>query len=261
LNQYEQKNQAEMLDVDRFRRSLKAGPLSTAYAAMRTLKRRLKGEPLVGTVRVVETVLDLEALLSIADVMADHSRFHFSLALAHLDSRTDTGVRRARACLRAAELLDFESNERLILYNAIAAMRLGRHQEAARFASSINSYDLTAEENALLQQALSSNEPAFSNQNEAEDNSLSEIRTVLEQLAGVNSLLVCRDETAVTCDWIPNAKYLLVSEQINGLMPGGLGAFAAGAGMQFDVGVGLDTDRVACFSSGVTCGTWITIES
>ncbi len=243
-------SRTDMLDVNRIRQSLKAGPLSSAYGAIRNLKRKLKGEPLVGTVRVAESALTLDALLLLGESMADHARYHFSLALAHLEAGTVEGARRAEACLRAAELLRFESKERLQLYRASAARQLGKNKEAKELATAIRDHDLTDDEKNLRRLILSSENAIASPQPDP----LAELSNIGE----LDSLLVCGDEEAVTCRLLPIAKYFLVAQLVNGLTCARLAALAD---LQFDAGIGSEADRSACESVGIVCRMWLTVDS
>ncbi len=248
-----------MLELDRIRQSLKAGPLSKVYAVARALKRKLKREPLVGTVPVTTHPLPLQPLHALSGQMAGHSRLHFSLALAYLEEESLNGDRRALACLRNAEFLDFESEERLNLYYALIEARKGRTNEAASMAASILPYDLTGNEAELRRQLMCYE--ISSKYDEAERNeSLPDCWRSLPNYSEVNSVLVCGDENAFTSDWARHAKYLLVSQQINGLQAVGLPAILERREHQFDVGIGSASSMSALKAAGIRCADWITID-
>jgi len=253
-----------MLEIDSIRQSLKAGPFSEIYAVLRALKRKLRGEPLVGALPVKMTPLSVEPLHALSTQMSGHARLHFSLALAYLDIDTPAGDRRAKACLRNAEFLDFESEERLRLYHAVIAARKGRSDEAADLASAISPYDLTKSE-AELRERLVSGEMAANYPMVVETETVvdcwQELPNRARGYSGVNSVLVCGDENAVSSEWAPHAKYLLVSKQVNGIAATGLRAILEKRDGHFDLGIGSSSSMDALKVAGAKCEDWITIET
>jgi hypothetical protein len=251
-----------MLEFDRIRQSLKAGPLSEVYAVARALKRRLRREPLVGALPVTAHPLPLAPLHALSGQMAGHSRLHFSLALAYLEEDSQAGDRRALACLRNAEFLDFESDERLSLYYALIEARKGRANDAASLAASILPYDLTENEAELRRQLVSSEICAkyYGERNESLADCWHSLPSCSDGYSDVHSVLVCGDEDAVTSDWARTAKYLLVSPQVNGLQAIGLSAILTRKKHQFDVGIGSASYMSALKAAGICCADWITID-
>jgi hypothetical protein len=83
----------------------------------------------------------------------DPARLVYSMALAYLDSDAPDGAANALACLRSAEALGFEGDERILLYRAIIAARHGDETEAKSLRRNLDPRRLSAAEWGLLDAA------------------------------------------------------------------------------------------------------------
>src|SRR5579872_589711 len=140
--------------VNTWRERLKSGSLSKLYAYARRAKRRLRGEPLGGTVQTEFPPLGLADLRAAAPMVPDHARLYYSLGRAYLEGDAEVDLRRALACLRSAEAFDFESPERSALYRALIAARRGDPEQARSLVRALVPYELTETENALRERLL-----------------------------------------------------------------------------------------------------------
>ena len=84
----------------------------------------------------------------------DPARLVYSMALAYLDSDAPDGAANALACLRSAEALGFEGDERILLYRAITAVRHGDDSQAKSLRRHLDPGSLSAAEWDLLDAAI-----------------------------------------------------------------------------------------------------------
>ncbi|HEV8548679.1 MAG TPA: hypothetical protein VGQ57_06625 [Polyangiaceae bacterium] len=136
-----------------WRELLKSGPLSGAYAELRKVKRRLLREPLGGVIPVPATRWTVEQHEPLIRRFPEHGRLHFSLGIAHLERGAAGDLQKARDAFRSAKERDFESPERLALYDAIVTAREGDPAAAKALLVTTPLYEFTEAELALLRAA------------------------------------------------------------------------------------------------------------
>lgn len=131
-----------------WREKLKSGALQSIYVQARKIKRKVRGEPLAGTVPVTKPPLSSDELRAQAALWPNEPRLYFSLALNYLEVGGDPALMQALECLEKAEALGFPSPERITLYKAVCAQRRGQ-KEAGQAVLSLPDYEWTADEKKL----------------------------------------------------------------------------------------------------------------
>jgi hypothetical protein len=233
-----------------WRERIKSGPLQGSYTWARRLKRRVRGEPLVGLVPSVFVPLPLATLRAAVVTMLDEPRIYYSMALAYLDVGA---ARPALACLRCAEALDFEGIERINLYKAVIAARRGRLEEARLLASALSPDELSEHE-IEIRSSLMTHATVV---HPIDARATSAWRAALERApADVRSVLVCSDGSAESADMLPAARYLLADPTVTGLDP----ASVARLDRAFDVVLGTPADITTAQAAGVRSDRWIILE-
>ena len=134
-----------------WREKLKSGALQSVYICARRMKRRLRGEPLAGTVPVAKTPLSSEELRAQMALFPDEPRLYFSLALNGLEEGSEAALAQAIAFLEQAEVLGFPSPERIALYKAVCERRRGQ-TGAEQAVLSLPDYEWTPDEKKLRDQ-------------------------------------------------------------------------------------------------------------
>jgi hypothetical protein len=241
------------MDTDSWRERLKSGPTGGLYALARRLKRRLRGEPIAGHVPTTFPTLALSELLALPTAMPENARVYYSQARAWLETDSPGAARRALACLRCAEALPFESVERVTLYKSLALARCGDATRSIQLASTLESDDLTVDEDALRTRLL--NREIVPDSASDAPGPLALLRPVVEARTP-ESLLVVRDPDAETASWLPEASYVIAVPHINGLSSAALGRVKR----DFSLGLGTSHDKQNVERAGVRCAAWLTVE-
>lgn len=136
------------MSLSAWREKLKSGALQSVYVHARRVKRRLRGEPLAGTVAIAKSPLSSEELRAQIALWPDEPRLYFSLALNCLEVGYEPALALALECLERADALGFPSPERIALYKAVCAYRLGQ-ANAELTVLSLPDYEWTAGEKKL----------------------------------------------------------------------------------------------------------------
>jgi hypothetical protein len=237
--------------INILRETLKSGPLGEAYSHARRIKRRVFDKPVPVTGRHLP--LPLEMLTPEVASLPDEPRLYFSLALRYLESDAPDALLKALACLRCAHTLEHPSPERITLYKALTATRRGL-PDAGALLRDLRPYELTPEENLLCEEGLAG--PLAASRENVPPQGVWQTLTARVAQTGAASLLVVGDEEAVSADWLPTARYLLVATSVTGLTP----AAVARIGREWQLGVGLETERERLRDAGVSCAQWINSE-
>lgn len=243
---------------DPLREMLKAGPFNSVYKIIRNVKRTVSGEPIDGTVSETYPPLSIEQLLALAVEMPDHARLYFSLALGYIDRATFIDDRKGLACLRNASALNFESQERILLYSALIMARAGNQPVARNKIESIPDYEFIPEEQELKSSILHNQVSAHESESiDAKGGwDLSKFEEVLENSKS-SSILIVGDNNAVTANCLPEARYFLASPGVTGIYVTGI----ARLGIQFELACGSKEDIEAVKNTGLLCNRWLTIPS
>ena len=114
----------------------------------------MRRENLLGALPTVAVPLPIEALRALPETIQSQGRYHFSLALAYLDSDSSDNAVPALAALDQAEALEFEAKDRLTLYKALCLYRIGKTEEAKALVTPLKPYELVDEENAFRDRIL-----------------------------------------------------------------------------------------------------------
>lgn len=239
-----------------WREKLKTGPFQRFYLIARNTKRRLRGEPLAGTIPLTQRPLPVADLLALAELIPDHARLYYSLGLDYLENEDSTSDQKALACLRCAEALGFEATERIMLYKALLMARRGRSEEALGLIQSLDLREMTEEEQKLLSK-IARNQIQQRACPETATSSVWE--TACRQVEGsaesAESLLVIGDSEGVSAHWLPQARYLLIAPEVTGLSV----ATASSLGLQFEAGIAAEEWQQAARQAGLLCKKWLTI--
>ena len=247
-----------------WRDTLKSGPLSALYLIARNAKRKIRREPLAGTLHTPQTAIPAQDLRALAPAMPDHARLYFSLALAYLDpdyvrsldetTPVDAAAhRRALACLRCAETLDFESAERIAIYKAWIYSRFGQADAARALVSSLKAWELDSE-SSLLDKILSGTTQALAEMDSTAGPGWSSSRKELERNTP-ETLVVFGDPDALTSVWMPESRYLVIDESVTGLTP----EAAAQLPIDFKVCIGPPAYRQRAAAAGIQWDRWIAV--
>jgi hypothetical protein len=253
-----------------WREKLKSGPLSGLYLLARNTKRRLRQEPLAGTLALPQTSLSAEELRALAPTMPDQARLYYSLGLAYLLPHASLTVddigdpliaitpveasahRKALACLRCAEALDFESAERVALYKAWIYLRLGNAAKAQRMIEALDKREFTEAEARLLSRV---NSPPPLPLRDAEPEQPAEwlVARQIVQESGGASVVVIGDSMAFSAEWLPDSRYMLADAAVTGVSA----EVVARLGWQFSIAVGSNSDRIRAEESELQFDQWI----
>ncbi len=241
-----------MMLENTWREKLKSGPLTGVYACLRRVKRKLLREPLAGVVPIPLGPWGVEAHFGLLKQRPDDARLYFSLAIAYFERNEPGDLPKARACLRSASALDFESPERTALYDALIAARTGCACGAIGFVQQVPAYEWTEEEAALVRSLSSHPHDACQTAVSVACNGPE------KEVAGASSVLVVGDGAAASCDWVPSARYMLVSPEVTGVDLDDL----APLGRTFEVGVrpvnGANGNGHA--EPSPLCGRWVAVD-
>ena len=145
------------MNLSALREKLKSGSLQSVYVHARRVKRRLRGESLVGTVPIAKTPLNSEELRAQAALFPDEPRLYFSLALNYVEDGSASALASALECLDRAEALGFPSPERIALYKAVCAHRQGQ-KRAEQAVFSLPDYEWTTDEKKLCDELAAQSE-------------------------------------------------------------------------------------------------------
>jgi hypothetical protein len=235
-----------------WREKLKAGPMTGLYARLRRIKRLLLREPLAGVVPLPVEPWSVEAHLALLKQHPDHGRLYFSLAVAYFDRDEPGDMPKARACLRSAAALDFESPERIALYEALMAGRTGCSCPARALSERVPGYEWTEEEAAFLQGVLEGPDRGCG----TGESTLEGSTGIEQEVFSARSVLVVGDELAATARWAPSAAYFLASPQVTGvdvtdLLP---------LGRRFEVGVRPANGGGSSFPQLPLCDRWLAVD-
>ncbi len=133
----------------RWRSWLRHGPLRLAYTHIRPANRRTLGKPYFYVPPYKPAPLSAEDLRREAEFYPENGRIYYSRALAYMELEDTLSTQWAPACLRCAEACSMESFERIRLYRALIAVRMGQREKAATLLSCLHSEDLTDAEAVL----------------------------------------------------------------------------------------------------------------
>jgi hypothetical protein len=235
-----------------WRERLKSGPLSNTYSRLRRLKRQVLREPLGEALPLTFERWSIDALLPLAARYPDRARAYFSLMLAYLARAQQGDLARARACLRCAAALDFESPERLKLYAALLDAQGGSSVSAAELMQELPSYEWTPAERELLRSAASAHDVSTGGAREAPV--ARRAPGAVPRLPQVRSLLVLDDERALSATWLPDAPYFLASPRVTGVSAADLPRL----GRRFELGIRPVSAAATCDPS--LCDAWLELD-
>jgi hypothetical protein len=238
-----------------WREVLKSSSLRAAYALLRRVKREVLNEPLAG---VVPTTIDrwsVQAHLPLIQRYPDRGRLLFSLALAYLDRAGAGDLDKARACLRSARAVDFESLERVRLYLAVIDARQGNSESARALCDELPEYEWIDAEAALLREAAA---PRWAVPERvprpAPEGATPFGAPPHADIGSARSVLVVGDDTARTASWAAAAEYYLVASDVTGVDV----SAAALVDRRFDLGLCPISGPVDALRS--KCDDWMSID-
>jgi hypothetical protein len=212
-------------------------------------------------VHVPTAPLSVDELLALAPALAGHGRYCYSLALAYLDGLAAPGsepagselvrYRKALACLRCAEALQFEAEERIAVHKAWIYARFGDPERAQLLVKDIQTWELDGEKD-ILERIAARDVPPVDIPPAEHDPSWEAIRSCIAGTSAASLLVLC-DPYALTSGWKPNARYFLADASVTGHDLTALGV------VEFDLAIGSHDDQRRAQSAGLKCAEWVVI--